>query len=369
MDIISLLTLLLFGFSFVLQCYFWLFIFSKAGNTPDSSGGSTTTHKISVVVCALNELNNLQKLIPLLLKQEYEDYEIIIVNDRSTDNTSSYLNSITDKRFSFIELKATPKGYDHKKFALQQGIKKAKYEYVLLTDADCIPKSSNWINEMKKPLNTQKNIVLGLSFYEKRPTFINHFIQFETFYTALQYLGFANSGNPYMGVGRNLLYNKELFLNNTKYYKFKNHLGGDDDLTLQQLIHPENFTTNTHPTSQTISTPKTTIKEWFNQKKRHLNAGTSYPTSIKCRLTILQASHFMFFLTLLVSLFYVDILAITLVGYLLRTLILFSIFDTMSKKFGNRLTKKEILFGDFVYVIYFFVTGIFTLYTKRLKWE
>lgn len=368
MDVSSLFTLSLLGVSLITQAYFWLFIFNQIKESPVSNHQKNTL-QISVIVCALNEETNLQQLIPKILNQAYEKFELIVVNDRSSDNTLQLLQSITDKRFNFITINETPKGYDHKKFALQEGIKKAAYDYILLTDADCIPNSPCWINEMQQQINTNKEIVLGVSFYQRTAGLLNHFIQFETYYTALQYLGFAQAGFPYMGVGRNLLYKKEAFIKNKQFDTIKEHLGGDDDLLLQQLMTTSNTATALHNNAQTTSQPKTTLNSWYTQKTRHLSAGKSYPNSIKLQLALLQGSHFLFYFVLFISIFQPQILVVTITAYLLRTIIIFSIFEAMSKKFGNRLTKKEILFGDFAYVIYFFVTGIFTLYTKKLKWE
>ncbi len=366
MDKLTYILLFSLGASLLMQLYFWLIVLKKAGK---QSGTAETKEEraISIVVCAYNEFENLQRLIPKLIEQKHAVFEIIIVNDRSTDSSLAYLESIKDQRFRFITITKTLNGFDHKKYALQEGIKKARYDYVLLTDADCVPKSVYWVNEMQKRLAT-KEVVLGLSFYEKRKGLLNHFIQFETYYTALQYLGFANNGMPYMGVGRNLLYKKSLFIKNAEFEKVQNHKGGDDDLLLQQFSTRENTTTCILPNGQTLSLPKETLKEWFIQKTRHLNAGKSYPQQIVLKLALLQSSHLVFYVSLLLLFFFISPFVL-LVVFLLRNVVLFSIFDRTSKQFGNQLTKKEIVFGDFVYVIYFFVTSIYTLFKKTFKWK
>jgi glycosyltransferase involved in cell wall biosynthesis len=369
MDKLTTILLISFCIAFLVQCYFWLVILKKSGNVDINAYSSAEKRAISIVVCALNEYANLKCLIPKLLQQEHDSFEVIIVNDRSTDNTNALKDQFIDHRISFLEIVITPLGFDHKKYALQEGIKRAKYDYILLTDADCTPRSSNWINEMQKNLTSKKEIVLGLSFYKRDPSLLNNFIQFETYYTAIQYLGFTQLGYPYMGVGRNLMYKKDLFTKNTEFKNVKNHIGGDDDLVLQQFMKSTNTSTCISSNGQTTSIPEKTWANWFNQKRRHLKAGQSYPKKITLRLFALQVSHTIFFFTFVISFFHVDILTITLIGYLLRTLIIFSIFDQTSKKFDIKLTKKEIIFGDFLYVIYFFITGIFTLYTKKLKWK
>jgi len=98
-----------------------------------------------------------------------------------------------------------------KKFALMVGIKGAKYEHLLLTDADCKPASKNWITSMMGNFTTEAEIVLGYGAYEKTKGLLNKLIRFDSYYIALQYLSFALSRKTYMGVGRNLSYTKSLF--------------------------------------------------------------------------------------------------------------------------------------------------------------
>lgn len=369
MDNISSTLLLLFGFFLGIQLYYWLFIFQKADTSTSSHSYNSENKPISIIVCAHNEYNNLVSLLPNLLEQKYFNFEIILVDDRSDDQTNDLIKNINDHRFRALKVEKTPKSFDHKKHALNKGINAATNDYILLTDADCIPNSLFWIQEMQSKLVTNKEVVLGVSMYEKQPSLLNSFIQFETIYTAIQYLGFANISLPYMGVGRNLLYKKSLYHNNPLDKKSKQHTGGDDDLLLQQFVTPSNVSTSISYSSQTTSIPEKSLKGWFKQKKRHLKAGVSYPLKTKIVLGLLQLSHLGFYTTLFLSLFYKDIFVMTIMGYLLRTIILFSIFDRVSKRFGHAITKKEVLFGDSVYAIYFFVTGIFALISKRLKWK
>src|SRR5690606_12086614 len=101
-----------------------------------------------------------------------------------------------------------------KKYAITLGIKAAKYDWILLTDADCRPNTNQWINAISSRFVGDKDFVLAYSAYEQRAGFLNLFIRFETLFTAIQYIAYALAGNPYMGVGRNLAYRKAVFLEN-----------------------------------------------------------------------------------------------------------------------------------------------------------
>ena len=97
-----------------------------------------------------------------------------------------------------------------KKFPLSIGIKEAKHEIVLLTDADCVPASEHWMFKMQDAFSNGVEVALGYGAYTKMPGLLNKIIRFETFHSALQYLSYALAGSTYMGVGRNLSYKKDL---------------------------------------------------------------------------------------------------------------------------------------------------------------
>ncbi|MEJ0034400.1 MAG: glycosyltransferase [Bacteroidota bacterium] len=168
---------------------------------------------VSVIVCAHDEEENLRTLVPILLSQNHPNYEVIIVDDRSNDGTYDFLLKTTreNPKLRMVTVRDLPSHTTGKKFALTMGIKAARNDWVLLTDADCRP-GAGWIHGMSQQFMNETNIVLGFSAYEKHPGVLNAFIRFETFLTAIQYIGFALVGRPYMGVGRNLAYRRKLFL-------------------------------------------------------------------------------------------------------------------------------------------------------------
>jgi len=233
---------------------------------------------VSVIVAAHNELENLKKLLPILYRQNYPEFEIIVANDRSSDETEFFLRDERRKepRLRVLHIDHTPDHISHKKYALTLAIRAAKYEHLLFTDADCLPNSENWIALMAQEFSKEKQIVLGISPYQKEKGFLNWLIRYETFFTAIQYISYALAKLPYMGVGRNLAYCKSLFLASKG---FQNHLkivGGDDDLFVNANANASNTSVCTHLQAQVFSVPKRTWKAWFRQKKRHLSVGKFY---------------------------------------------------------------------------------------------
>lgn len=259
---------------------------------PDITGPGPVQPGVSVVVCAWNERPNLEELLPQLAAQQYPNFEVIVVDDRSTDESYSFLHTFgqTFPPLRLVRVDRTPPHLAAKKYALTLGIKTAQHEIILLTDADCRPATPHWIAAMTACLTDSKEIVLGVSPYFKRRGVLNALIRFETFYTALQYVSLALVGMPYMGVGRNLLYRRAFFLKNRGFGSHYGMLGGDDDLFVNQTATAANTAVCLHPDSFVYSFAKTHWAQWFTQKRRHLSVSKRYGRRSQLVLGVLAAS-------------------------------------------------------------------------------
>lgn len=262
---------------------------------------------ISVIVCAKNEEENVKKFIPLLAEQNYPQFEIVLIDDASSDNTLEIFEEF-EKLYSNIKLVKVENNeafWGNKKFALTLGIKAAKYEYLLFTDADCYPNSKEWITTMSSQFTAKKTIVLGYGAYEKiASSFLNKIIRYETLMTATQYFSWAKIGKPYMGVGRNMAYKREEFF---KVRGFMDHMkirSGDDDLFINQAANKSNTTICFSPESFTYSQPKTSFKDWFTQKRRHVSTANHYKLFDKNQLSVFYASQLLFFILSIVLLLF-----------------------------------------------------------------
>ncbi|NOT75874.1 MAG: glycosyltransferase [Cyclobacteriaceae bacterium] len=244
------------------------------------------------MVCAHDEEENIRQLVPLLLRQDYPNFEVIIVEDRSNDGTYDYLLEATkeNSKLKMVRVRHLPEHINGKKFALTLGIKAATNDWVLLTDADCRPTSDLWIQSMASNFQQGKEIVIGYSPYSKEDSYLNSFIRFESLVTAIQFIGWALLGKPYMGVGRNLAYRKDLFLTNKGFNKHLPVTGGDDDLFVNEHATKLNTVVSIGKDSLIPSEPKKTWKAFFYQKLRHLSVGKRYKFSDKILLGIFSLS-------------------------------------------------------------------------------
>jgi hypothetical protein len=207
--------------------------------------------------------------------------------------------SVRYKHLRYTTIPANEKFLHGKKLALTIGLKSAKYEQVLLTDADCYPADPAWIEKMVSHLTGKKKIVLGYGKYERRGGLLNLLIRYETVFTAIQYLSFAIKGQPYMGVGRNLAYKKALFFDNKGFASHYHLRSGDDDLFVNETATQENTAVELSKESFTVSQPETSLGEWFKQKKRHLSVGSHYKRGSKIRLATESVSRIILYITLI----------------------------------------------------------------------
>ena len=252
---------------------------------------------ISVIVCAKNEAENVANFVPLLAEQNYSDYEIVLIDDASSDDTLELFEAF-EKQYSNVKLVKVENNeafWGNKKFALTLGIKAAKYEYLLFTDADCYPKTTEWITEMSAHFTKEKTIVLGYGAYERiKGSFLNKIIRFETLLTATQYFSWAKLGKPYMGVGRNMAYKREEFFKTNGFIEHMKIRSGDDDLFINEASNAKNTTICYTPESFTFSMPKTTFKDWFTQKRRHVATAKHYKPFDRTQLAIFYGSQLLF---------------------------------------------------------------------------
>jgi glycosyltransferase involved in cell wall biosynthesis len=285
------------GVSLLLQAVLWWRVYSRVATwKKEDHQGQNDAIPVSVIVCARNEAANLQKNLPRFLNQTYRLRELLIVNDNSSDQTAQILLAAqhTCQTFTPVNAPPRPPGWHGKKWALQHGIGQARYEVLLLTDADGEP-GPEWIASMMRPLQGKKEAVLGYAPYHPDDTWLNRLIRYETAWTAIQYLGWALAGHPYMGVGRNVAYRKNLFDQAGGMQQHAHLASGDDDLLLGQVLRRENTAIQLDPASWVYSTAAATWRDFLRQKRRHLSTSWHYAGAVKFRLGLHAASLLLFY--------------------------------------------------------------------------
>jgi cellulose synthase/poly-beta-1,6-N-acetylglucosamine synthase-like glycosyltransferase len=355
----------------IIQMFYYLYFFVRLAFHKPKPRTTSHTHPVSVIICARDEAANLVKNLPGSLVQEYRTtHEVIVVNDNSFDD-SKYLLEEFQKQFRqlhVVELKQEAKLIPGKKFPLSMGIKAAKYEIVLLTDADCVPASEFWIDSMQAAYTDETEIMLGYGAFHKVSGLLNKLIRWETLHSAIQYLSYALAGMAYMGVGRNLSYKKSVFFRH-KGFSAHNHVAsGDDDLFINMAATASNTAINIQPEAFTLSQPAKTFGEWVGQKTRHYSTSKHYKAVHKCLLALYAFTHFLIYPAILTTALLVNWQwALIALGF--RWLLLFSIFTPVAKKLKETDLLPWLPIFDMGMFIYYFVFSFAIFKKPRTQWK
>lgn len=337
---ISVATILLLSLTIQLA-YYWIVFSRLAFFHQKKEKKVKNLPSVSIVIAAHNEYHHLKENLPAILEQDYSKFEVVLVNHASTDETGSLLKELNQKydKLKVITIEKDLNFFHGKKFPLSIGIKSAAYDFLLLTDADCKPASPLWIQKMVANYDNKTEVVLGYGPYETKNGFLNRIIRYDTFNVAMHYLSFAMTGAPYMGVGRNLSYRKELFFKQKGFISHYRIASGDDDLFIGAVARKENTKVELAPESFVYSEPKQSFKAWRTQKHRHLTTGRMYKKKFKFRLGFYSLSLSVFYLSTLFLLITLQMIYVLLGAWLLRIITQLIIHKNILK----RLNEKHLL--------------------------
>jgi len=350
--------------------YYYFAVFGKFAFFKPQPAPNNRLEPVSVIIAARNEFENLQKNLISILEQDYPEFEVVVVNDCSWDGSQTWLEELQKfqprlKISQIIEQEKYPTG---KKFAITIGIKAAKHNLLLFTDADCEPASNQWIRNMQSRFTPGKDIVLGFSPYRKRKGFLNQFIRFETLITAQFYLSMALRNNPFMGVGRNLAYRKDLFFKHKGFASHQHIMSGDDDLFINQAATNTNVAIEIDSASFVNTDAKTTFESWSNQKSRHMTTGKYYKTQHKRVLGTYYSAIILFYAFVATNLFvniytWPIVVGIFAFKYISQSVV----FYFSGKKLKYQSLVFNLLVLDVVYLLYIIIYGTKGLFSKNRK--
>lgn len=358
-------------FCFLIQLYFSLFVHLKLAYYPVEELPGISKKPLSVVICARNEAENLKTYIPLIMAQQYDDFEVIVVNDRSWDGTRLVLEDFAKqyKRLKVVTVSDGDKFIAGKKFAVTMGIKAASNEWLVFTDADCFPASENWLMGMQQSDDPQVDLVLGYSPYIRKRGPLNALIRFETFFTAVNYLSYAIKGMPYMGVGRNMAYKKSLFFKSKGFAAHMHIPSGDDDLFVNANATASNTEIRINQDTHMWSAPNTSWGGYLRQKKRHFGAGKFYKPKHKFILSCQIIFQFLFYAFFIASLFFKGAMYPALGVLLLSIVIRCFIYPRILKRLNYGDLRWFFPFLDILLFIFLVFNGFLSIFVKKVKWK
>jgi glycosyltransferase involved in cell wall biosynthesis len=316
---------------------------------------------VSIVICARDVYEYLIDLIPALLTQDYPDYEIVVVNDCSDDETEEYLKDLErrEPKIKPVQLKQHLNFFNGKKFPLSMGIKSAKNDIIVLTECNCMPVNDQWLRSVVNRYNNQTEIVIGYSPYVQKKSTLNRIMRFDALQNGLLYLSAALSRRPYMGVGRNLSYRKELFYRNKGFISHYMTSVGDDDLFISQVANKKNTEVLIDAENAILTTPTSSFKLWIRQKSSRYSTVSKYNVGARISLSLFYLSQFLFYASFIALLclkpafvitngaaFYIPILVFF---FLLRFGTQLIIYHKASKRLGEKGLLPGLIAYDFLF--------------------
>lgn len=348
-DIIEIILLSVTGAFFIIQVFYYLGLYNNLHRLnravkKDKIPFSTQYPPISVIICARNESENLLRNLPSVLNQDYPNFEVIVINDGSTDESEEVLSNF-EKSYSNLYHSFTPDGaryISRKKLALTVGIKASKYDWLMFTEANCQPASKDWLKLMARNFSEHTQIVLGYSGYEQGKGWLQRKIAFSNLFSSLRYLGYAIADKPYMGIGRNMAYRKELFV---KYKGFSSHLNmqrGDDDLFINEAATPINTKVELSADATTRMEPIERYKTWKEEQVSYIATSRFYKGTQKYFLGFETLSRIGFIAVTIATIIYAAIvqqwlvLGCAILIYLLRYIMQMIIINRTSKDLNEK---------------------------------
>ncbi|MBR6877838.1 MAG: glycosyltransferase [Bacteroidales bacterium] len=252
---------------------------------------------VSVVVCTRDAYEQLTELIPTLLRQNYPQFEVVIVNDCSEDETEAFLKDLErrEPRIKCVQLRQHLNFFNGKKFPLSMGIKSASYDLIVLTDADCLPTSEDWLRNMVSCYDHGTEVVVGYARYENTSRLTNRLIRFDTLQEGMLYLSATLAGHPFSGTGKNLSYRKRLFFENKGFTSHYTMPAGDDDVFVSQVATKKNTKAFIDADNSIVATPTNSFWSWVRQRCNKYSTIRMHRIDTRAMMALHYWSQFLFY--------------------------------------------------------------------------
>ena len=376
---ISFIILLVFGITLIIQLLYHWGVFSKVAFYKNKRRSKTDGEwePVSIVLCARDAYEYLTELVPALLSQDYPDFEIVIVNDCSDDETEEYLKDLerSEPRIKPVQLKQHLNFFNGKKFPLSMGIKSAQNDLLVLTDCDCMPTNDQWLRSIVNCYGKNTEVVIGYSPFVRKKGLLNYLMRFDAVQNALLYLSAALNGHPYMGIGKNLSYRKELFYRNRGFTSHYTTPVGDDDLFVSQVATKKNTEVLIDPDNAILTTPVSSFRQWTRQKSSRYSTVRQYDAGARLSLSLFYTSQFLFYASFIALIALCTAPAFTIIGgemFYIPILVFFFLmrFGTqliIYHKASKRLGEKGLLPGLIAYDFLFAFLSPFLRLMGRMK--
>lgn len=292
---------------FMVQLFYYLYLFRKPykyarSNNVLSDKVKEVSNKalpgISIIITAKNEAENLRANLPSILNQDYPNLQVVVVDNASTDSTNDVLSNFRSNHpnlyITYIPINS--ENVNHKKLALTIGIKAAIHDILLFIEPDTKPLSDQWVYEYAKSFDKGADVVLGCCQIKLNKSYFKKHILFDNMFSGIKYVSMTLAKKPYMGVGRNMAYRKNLFFDNKGFSCVLNIEDGEDNVFINRIATKENTTIVISPESMVVSNAIEDFSSWRRIKTKYLATQKHYRRNATKIFTCELFSRYAFYL-------------------------------------------------------------------------
>lgn len=252
---------------------------------------SGSLHSVSLVIIAKNDAKFLETNLDLFLNQAYENFEVIVVDDGSYDGTASLVAKYMQK-YPILRLTTiTPdKKFQHtKKFAVNVGLKAAKNDIVIFTDANCYPCSKNWIDNIQAGFVDGVDVVISYANFVSDNSLLGKFIIYDKLCNFLRFSSFACFDKAIRGDFLNLAFRRDVFISSNSYRGDALSEEGIDVLPIIKLKKSKNISIIINKTSKIYVDYIDIKKEWMYYKLLYFKSMKYYSPFLKLLINIIPS--------------------------------------------------------------------------------
>ncbi len=336
-----------------IQFYYYWSIFRHVVNIKPYTGKSTKP-PVSVVICAKNEQQNLEKNLPLYLEQNYPEFEVVVVNDCSTDETEALLYTL---KLKYKKLQVTTIELDHqflhnKKLAITIGIKAARYDNIIFTEPYCAPSDNKWLASMQQAFGSKGELVVGYCRNEPREGLADKVMRSDSVVSALFSLHGAMLGKPYRCTIKNMGISQSFFFRSKGFAHYNSYPNSEETIFLCRNGNEENTRVAISSDAILSSSQVLTFEQWFKQKCLYsslLSMGKRGVWRLRCEILSRTSFYTTFLVLLILAIIRLDYLLMLCMAPLVITRLITRM--VIMRKALNKLQEKGIFFWILVYDI------------------
>ena len=166
---------------------------------------------LSLILTIRNEEENLKNNLPKILSLENIDFEMVVVDDFSQDNSYLILGLLKDryKRLTISALNQETKFST--KLALNIAIKATNNKWILTVPVSLAEVAAEWLDYISQATNNEKNVVIGYSTVARSKGFYNRLTRIENYFSYLKSTGYILNGIPFVYSVENVAFQKEKY--------------------------------------------------------------------------------------------------------------------------------------------------------------